>query len=237
MFNCPYSTANFPQYAESIPGPSTDALASAAKTHGVHIIGGSIPERDPHSNKYYNTATVFSPSGHRVARYRKMHLFDIDVPGKITFKESDILSGGDGFTTFEMDQCKVGLGVCYDVRFPELAQILTRRGCDLLVYPGAFNMTTGPLHWELLIRARALDNMVFVAMVSPARDEDGPYQAWGHSTVANPWGEVIAKIDAGHEAILYADLGLQQVQQIRQQIPVPTQKRFDLYRPAEVKDT
>ncbi|KAF6120636.1 nitrilase family member 2 [Phyllostomus discolor] len=148
-------------------------------------IKGSIPEED--SGKLYNTCTVFGPDGALLVKHRKLHLFDIDVPGKITFQESKILSPGDSFSTFETPYCRVGLGICYDLRFSELAQIYAERGCQLLVYPGAFNLTTGPAHWELLQRGRAVDNQVYVATASPARDDKASYVAWGHSTVVNPW--------------------------------------------------
>ena len=98
-----------------------------------------------------------------------MHLFDIDVPGKIRFQESEVLSPGESLTVFETKYCKIGLGICYDIRFPELSQLYANEGCHLLLFPSAFNMTTGPLHWELLQRARAVDNQIYVSMVSPAR--------------------------------------------------------------------
>lgn len=125
--------------------------------------------------------------------------------------------------------CKIGIGICYDMRFPEMAQVYTQQGCKLLFYPGAFNMTTGPAHWELLIRARALDNQLYVATVSPARDEKATYVAWGHSTVVNPWGEVIAKADHT-EQILYSDIDLSYLEDVRAQIPVQQQKRSDMYK-------
>ncbi|KAG8509523.1 Omega-amidase NIT2 [Galemys pyrenaicus] len=181
-----------------------------------------------------------------------IHLFDIDVPGKITFQESKILSPGDNFSTFNTRgsvvqhriadgsliscafsvvttaYCRVGLGICYDIRFAELAQIYAQRDCQLLVYPGAFNMTTGPAHWELLQRGRALDNQLYVATVSPARDDKASYVAWGHSTVVSPWGEVLAKAGT-EETIVYSDIDLKKLAEIRQQIPIYNQKRSDLY--------
>ncbi|XP_048396561.1 omega-amidase NIT2 isoform X2 [Stegostoma tigrinum] len=202
-YNSPYGTNYFPEYAEKIPGESTQMLSEVAKEHGIHLIGGSIPEED--AGKLYNTCTVFAPNGSMLLKYRKIHLFDIDVPGKICFRESKTLSPGNTLSTFDTPYCKVGIGICYDMRFAELAQIYSKRGCQLLVYPGAFNMTTGPAHWELLQRARAVDNQVYVATVSPARNENDSYVAWGHSSVVNPWGEVVTK--AGHtETIVYADI-------------------------------
>uniref|UniRef100_A0A8D0JK81 Omega-amidase NIT2 n=2 Tax=Sus scrofa TaxID=9823 RepID=A0A8D0JK81_PIG len=200
-FNSPYGTKYFPEYAEKIPGDSTQKLSEVAKECGVYVIGGSIPEED--AGKLYNTCAVFGPDGTLLAKYRKLHLFDIDVPGKITFQESKTLSPGDSFSTFD-----------------------TR--CQLLVYPGAFNLTTGPAHWELLQRGRAVDNQVYVATASPARDDKASYVAWGHSTIVSPWGEVLAKAGT-EEKIVYADIDLKKLAEIRQQIPIFSQKRSDLY--------
>ncbi|KAL5500281.1 hypothetical protein EMCRGX_G011813 [Ephydatia muelleri] len=225
-FNCPYGNKYFPEYAESIPGASTNLLSSIAKDCSIYLIGGSIPERD--GDKLYNTCTVFGPTGTLLTKFRKMHLFDIDVPGKITFRESDILSPGDQFATFDTEWCKVGVAICYDLRFKDLASIYAQQGCQLLCYPGAFNMTTGPAHWELLIRSRALDNQLYVAAISPARDEAASYVAWGHSTLANPWGEVVAKASE-KEDIVYGDVDLELLENVRKQIPVTHQRRLDLY--------
>lgn len=231
-FNSPYGTSYFPEYAEPIPGPSTETLVRAAKENNIFLIGGSIPEQD--NGKLYNTCTVYNPNGDMIAKHRKVHLFDIDVPGKIRFQESETLSPGDSLNVFDTPQCRIGVGICYDIRFAEMAQIYARNGCKLLIYPGAFNMTTGPAHWELLTRARALDNQLYVATVSPARDENASYVAWGHSTAVSPWGEVVAT--TGHEeSIVYVDIDLGLVDQVRGQIPISVQKRNDLYEVSEKK--
>ncbi|XP_049565814.1 omega-amidase NIT2 [Orcinus orca] len=225
-FNSPYGTKYFPEYAEKIPGDSTQKLSEVAKKCSIYVIGGSIPEED--AGKLYNTCAVFGPDGTLLVKHRKLHLFDIDVPGKITFQESKTLSPGDSFSTFDTPYCRVGLGICYDIRFAELAQIYAQRGCQLLVYPAAFNLTTGPAHWELLQRGRAVDNQVYVATASPARDDKASYVAWGHSTVVSPWGEVLVKAGT-EEMIVYSDIDLKKLAEIRQQIPVFSQKRSDLY--------
>ncbi|GFO02818.1 omega-amidase nit2, partial [Plakobranchus ocellatus] len=202
-FNSPYGTKFFPEYAEPIPGPSTQALSEAAKNNSVYIVGGSIPEKD--GDNLYNTCAIYNPNGEMVAKHRKVHLFDIDVPGKITFKESEVLSPGSQLTMFKTPFCTVGVGICYDIRFAEMAQIYANKGCQLLVYPGAFNMTTGAKHWELLQRGRALDNQVFVGTASPARDPEAGYVAWGHSCIVNPWGDVVSMTDEA-ESIVYANI-------------------------------
>ncbi|XP_033866484.2 omega-amidase NIT2 [Acipenser ruthenus] len=232
-FNSPYGTNYFPEYAEQIPGESSQVLSEVAKECGVYLIGGSIPEDD--GGKLYNTCAVFGPDGNLLLKHRKIHLFDIDVPGKIRFQESETLSPGSTFSTFDTPFCKIGVGICYDIRFAELAQIYTKKGCQLLVYPGAFNMTTGPAHWELLQRGRAVDNQVYVATASPARDDKASYTAWGHSTVVSPWGDVVAKAGS-EETIVYADIDLQYLTEVRQQIPIHTQKRHDLYSVSAVQE-
>lgn len=225
-FNSPYGTQYFAKYAEKIPGESTDFLSKMAKETKSYIIGGSIPEEE--GGKYYNTSTVFDPDGKMIAKHRKIHLFDIDIPGKIRFQESEVLTCGNAFTTFETPFCKVGVGICYDMRFAELAQVYKKLGCKLIVYPGAFNMTTGEAHWEAIQRGRAIDNQLYVATVSPARDVDATYIAWGHSTIVGPWGDILAKADA-EEEIVSSDINLARVDEVRQQIPISVQNRQDLY--------
>ncbi|XP_049783224.1 omega-amidase NIT2 [Schistocerca cancellata] len=226
-FNSPYGTKYFSSYAEEIPsGETSKALSQAAKENNVYLIGGSIPERD--GNKLYNTCTIWNRSGQMVAKHRKVHLFDIDIPGGITFKESETLSPGNQLTIFETEMCKIGVGICYDIRFEEMARIYRNMGCQLLVYPGAFNMTTGPLHWQLLQRARAVDNQVYVAGVAPLTEKGSDYTSWGHSTLVDPWGKVVVEGEFSEE-ILYGDIDLSTVKEVRQQIPISLQRRTDLY--------
>jgi|NOAtaT_6_FD_contig_51_5396208_length_1753_multi_3_in_0_out_0_1 omega-amidase len=259
VWNSPYATSAFAEYAEEISvssvedddgtistgNPSVSFLLKIAKDYGLWIIGGSIPEKakDPGTDKvhYYNTCLCINPQGTIVAKHQKVHLFDIDIPNKITFRESDTLTGGSSVTTFDaLDGIKVGVGICYDIRFPELSQLMVQRGCNLLVFPGAFNLVTGPAHWELLQRARAVDCQCFVLTASPARlPESGtngtsnakypPYFPWGHSTAVNPWGEVIATCDE-KDHIVICDLDMSKVEEVRQSVPTRFQKRSDLYK-------
>lgn len=227
-FNSPYAVTAFPKYAEVVPGgETTKFLSDLARTQNIFLIGGSIPESD--GDKFYNTSISYNPKGELIAKHRKVHLFDIDVPGKIRFIESEVLSGGDKATVFDIDGFgTVGLGICYDVRFPELASVAARKGAFALIYPGAFNTTTGPLHWQLLGRARAVDNQTYVLMCSPARDLSSSYHAFGHSQVVDPWGELVAEAGEAEE-IVYAELDPEKLVSVRQSIPVTTQRRFDVY--------
>ncbi|KAL2262928.1 hypothetical protein VTK26DRAFT_8918 [Humicola hyalothermophila] len=239
-FNSPYGCDHFPSYAETLlpspptpeQSPSFHALAKMARDNNIYLIGGSIPELStgPDDKKaYYNTSLTFSPAGDLLATHRKIHLFDISIPGRITFRESDVLSPGSSLTVVDLPEYgRVAVAICYDVRFPELATIAARRGCFALVYPGAFNLTTGPLHWRLLGRARAVDNQVYVAMCSPARDMTAGYHAWGHSLVVNPMAEVLVEAGEG-EDIVYADLDGSKIEEARKWIPLTDQRRFDVY--------
>ena len=236
-FNSPYGTPYFPKYAETLlpspptkeQSPSYHALSALAADAKAYLVGGSIPELEPATKKYYNTSLVFSPAGTLIGTHRKTHLFDIDIPGKIRFKESEVLSPGEQLTIIDLPEYgKIGLAICYDIRFPESAMIAARKGAFLLVYPGAFNLTTGPLHWSLLGRARAIDNQIYVALCSPARDMDATYHAWGHSLVANPSAEILEEA-AEAETIVYADLKNEPIESTRKGIPIYTQRRFDLY--------
>lgn len=204
-------------------------LCKAAKEKNVWIVGGSVPERE--DDKLYNTCVVVNNEGAIVGKHRKVHLFDIDVPGKITFKESDSLSPGNEPTLVDTPWGVMGVGICYDIRFPEYAIVLRERGARMLIYPGAFNTITGPAHWELLQRARAVDNQLFVATCSPARDTSPTpgYLAWGHSSVISPWGEVLATTDE-KESVVYADMHLEKIDEMRQGIPCWSQKRADMYK-------
>jgi len=238
MWNTPYAPANFRPYSEDVSGPvgsskSLEAMKVAARENSVTLVAGSLPERDPLSDKLYNTCCVIGPDGNILGVHRKAHLFDIDIPGKITFRESSTLSAGDRATVIDVPlasggSVRVGIGICYDMRFAELAQHMSlRQGAQLLLYPGAFNCVTGPAHWALLQRARALDNQLFVASCSPARSDEG-YQAYGHSMCVGPWGDVLGELDE-HEGLLVVDLALSIVEDVRKQIPLTDQRRVDLY--------
>ncbi|XP_053670064.1 omega-amidase NIT2-like [Anopheles nili] len=228
-FNSPYGTKHFPEYAEEVPtGETSRSLAAIAKELDIYLIGGTIPERCSTDNKLYNTCTVWSPDGALMAKYRKIHLFDINIPGGITFRESDVLTGGNKLATLAIDGAKIGIGICYDIRFDELARLYRNQGCDMLIFPGAFNMKTGPLHWELLARGRANDTQSYVATISPARDAGAGYIAWGHSMLVDPWAKVIAEAGEDEEMVV-ADVNLQMVDEVRAQIPIFSQRRTDLY--------
>lgn len=228
MFNCPYSNKFFRAYSEPEGGETFLFLSKLAAELNIYLIGGSIPEID--QEKIYNTAYIFNPEGFLIGKHRKVHLFDIDVKDGITFKESDVLDSGDALTLIDTKFGKVAVAICYDIRFPELTRLMAIHGAKLVVLPGAFNMTTGPAHWELSVRTRALDNQLYFAAVSPARDMDSShYQAYGHSMVADPWGRVIAEADE-KETIVYVDIDFEYEAGIRDQLPLLKHRRTELYK-------
>ena len=227
MFNCPYSNDKFIEYCEEEKTSKTlNEISSLASENGVYILAGSIPEKE--EGRLYNTSYLFDGNGKIIAKHRKMHLFDIDVKDRITFKESDVLTAGDDFTIAETEFGKIGIGICYDIRFPELARIMVEKGALILCYPGAFNMTTGPAHWELLFRSRALDNQAFCIGVAPALNEDASYHSYGHSIVASPWGEVLAQAGVNEELVI-TEIDLSEIKKIRKELPLLKNKREDLY--------
>lgn len=233
-FNSPYGIEHFAAYAEpaTTDGETFQMLQSMARDAQVYLVGGSMPES--HDQKLYNTCCVFDPEGTMVAKHRKAHLFDIDIPGKITFQESAVLAAGDKLTHFAVQhdgkKVNVGVGICYDLRFPEMCHVASRvHDCQLMLFPAAFNTTTGPRHWELLVRARAMDNQMFVAACSPAHVTDEGYPAYGHSVICSPDGQVLQQMPDAKEGVIFQILDMAQVSVSRQQIPVNSQRRYDLY--------
>lgn len=226
MFNCPYDNKYFPIFAETYPGETTDMLAGLARELNIYIIGGSIPEKD--RDDVYNTSYSFSREGKLIGKHRKMHLFDIDVEGGVRFKESDVLGYGERVTVFDTEYCKVGVAICYDMRFPELMRLMAKSSAEIIVIPAAFNLTTGPAHWEVTVRARALDNQVYFIAASSSRDMNFSYHAYGHSCIVNPWGKIIKEADE-KECILYGELDLDMVQKVRKELPLLKHLRNDIY--------
>lgn len=236
MFNCPYENEKFIEYAEELDNSQTlNEIAEIAKEENIHVLAGSIPELEvgtDDAKSIYNTAVLFDDEGKILGKHRKMHLFDIDVKGKIYFKESDTLSAGNEFTVIETELATIGIGICYDIRFVELSRIMALNGAEILIFPGAFNLTTGPAHWEILFKSRALDNQVYAIGVAPALDKDASYNSFGHSIAVNPWGEIIEELDYD-ENLKLVQIDLDEIKRIREEIPILKNRRTDLY---EIKE-
>ena len=223
MFCCPYQTENFPIYAEKEGGPVWQQLSGYAKQYGIYLIGGSMPEKDAEGN-VYNTSYIFDREGKQIGKHRKVHLFDIDIKGGQTFKESDTLTAGDSDTVFDTEFGKIGVMLCFDIRFPELSRMMVNDGAKVIFVPAAFNMTTGPAHWELSFRTRALDNQIYMVGCAPARDVSAGYISWGHSIVTDPWGRVIDMLDE-KKGILLAELDMDYEEQVREELPLLKSRR------------
>jgi len=226
MFNCPYSNDFFRSFAEPEGGDTWQAISICARENNVLLVAGSIPEVE--AGRVFNTSFVFDQSGTQIARHRKVHLFDIDIVDGQRFYESDTFSPGSEVTVFKSKFGLLGLCICFDMRFPELVRLMALKGAQAIIVPGAFNMTTGPAHWELMFRQRAVDNQLFTIGVAPARDERGEYVSYGNSIVCSPWGDVLHRAGA-EEAILYAEIDLSQNEDIRAQLPLLSALRNDLY--------
>lgn len=224
MFSIAYVPKLFREASEPCPGgESAELLSEAAKETGLFVIGGSIPELS--EGRLYNTSMSFGPNGTYLGKYRKAHLFDIDIPGKFRFMESETIASGNGYPLILDAPLKTGVAICYDIRFPEWARLIMQQGADLLALPAAFSRNTGPRHWELLLRARALDNQLFVSAVSPAQSAN----AYGHSLVATPDGAVLYACKEQEEvAVVELDMGM--LEEMRNSIPVRRNRRTDLYR-------
>lgn len=226
MFNTPYDNNKFIENAEYEEDSVTlDAMKSVADEENIILQCGSIAQID--DDKIYNTAYLINRDGKILGKHQKMHLFDIDTD-TMKFKESDTLTAGCNVTTIKTDLANISLAICYDVRFCEYWTLLNKNDTDIVLMPGAFNKTTGPLHWQTLIRARAIDNQYYVVATSPSQVENPYYIAWGHSMIVNPWGKILANANTAEE-IIYSQINKKDKMEVREQIPVLTNKRRDIY--------
>ena len=227
MFTCPYAGENFRAYGETEDDSKTlSALKELCLEKNIYLIAGSIPELE--NENVYNTSYIINARGEIINKYRKIHLFDINIKNSIKFSESEIISRGNEVIVIETEFCKIGICICYDIRFPELIRNIALRGAKIIFVPAAFSKTTGTPHWELLFRARAVDNQVYMAGISPARECEGTYKPFGNSIIVNPWGEVISKAGEADE-IIYADIDLGYLDKVRKELPVFKHRRPELY--------
>jgi predicted amidohydrolase len=214
--------------AETIPGPITELLAQRARRHGIYIHGGSIYETRSSDPRMFNTTAVIDPTGEIIARYSKIHMFDVVLDGVAEYQESATVTPGDEVTITEIDGVLVGLAICYDLRFPELFRILALKGAQAIMLPAAFTLMTGRDHWETLIRARAIENGLY--MIAPAQWGTHPPSNWcyGRSMVVDPWGTVVTTASDG-VGIAYATVDPSRVATVRRQIPSLANRRPEAY--------
>lgn len=229
MFNCPYSRKYFHMYAEMGHERSLARLSAWAKELGIYIVGGSIPETG--DGKIYNSCFIFDREGRQIARHRKVHLFDSQLPG-LNICESATFTAGSEITVFDTEFGPMGCAICYDIRFAELFRPMAMRGAKIIFIPSQFNTVSGPGNWEMLVRCRASDQQVFTVGAEAAYSEDVRYRCWGHSVVCGPLGNVIASCDET-EQVMYADIDLDEIDRARKSLPIYQSLRRDVYPVAE----
>jgi deaminated glutathione amidase len=214
--------------AEPLDGPALTAAAGWARELGIHLVAGSVPEIVPDQEKLANTSVMFGPDGEPRAIYRKIHMFDVEV-GDVEYRESAIEEAGDEIAVGESAGAMVGLTICYDLRFPELYRILALRGARVITVPAAFTERTGRDHWEVLIRARAIENQVFVIAAGQIGYAPPHYRSYGRSMIVDPWGVVTAQA-ADTECFVSADLDFTIQNEMRSSLPSLRHRRPDTYR-------
>jgi predicted amidohydrolase len=213
--------------AEPLDGPSLGAARCWARELGVHLLAGSIAERGEDGGRPFNASVLIGPDGEDLAAYRKIHMFDVDAGG-VAYRESEHERAGDEIVDAEVGGIGVGLTVCYDLRFPELYRILALRGARLIAVPSAFTLATGRDHWETLLRARAIENQVFVLAPNQVGEAPPHYSSYGRSAIVDPWGVVLATAADG-EGFVTADLDLAAQERIREALPSLANRRPEAY--------
>jgi deaminated glutathione amidase len=223
-------TADVRSVAAPVPGGAvSDALSTAARTHGMWVLGGSVHELD--GDRVYNTAPLFDREGELVARYRKIHLFDVELDGEPPFRESATFAAGTELVTYPIEDVRVGLATCYDLRFPELFRGLMTLGAELFLLPAQFQHRTGLAHWEILLRARATEDQCFVAAAAQWGEFGPPEErrrSHGHSMIVGPWGEILAEAPEEGSGVWFGDVDLVQLRRVRATLPALEHRRLGL---------
>ena len=213
--------------ATTLEGPVVAHFSQLARKHGVHLLLGSFNEKSDDVRRCYNTSVLFGPDGDILGHYRKMHLFDANVPPTICFAESDTTKAGVEPIVVDTVLGNIGLSICYDLRFPEYYAKLVALGAEIIAVPAAFTMTTGKDHWHPLLRARAIETQSYI--IAPDQygehDDDGLRESYGHSMIVDPWGQVIAMVPNG-QGVAIAPIDLERVRSIRAAMPVHTHRRL-----------
>ncbi len=213
-----------PEQVESIPGPTTHRLQELATRHAIHLLAGSFLEKSGESLAY-NTSLLFSPAGDILASYRKIHLFDVDIPGQVSIKESDSMKPGEEVVTATTQLGTVGLSICYDLRFPELYRGLTQRGAQVVFVPSAFTFPTGAAHWEALLQARAIENQVYIVAPNQIGKNVYGFADYGNSMIIDPWGKILARAP-DKECVITAEIDLDYLEKVRRELPCLAHRRL-----------
>jgi len=223
------STRRIPEIAEPLDGPIAERVGEVARSRQMWIAGGSIPEAD--EGRVFNTAPLFDRGGEVVARYRKIHLFDVDLPDQPAFRESAVYDEGSELVTHHTEHTRLGLAICYDLRFPELFRGLATLGAEVVVLPAQFQFLTGQAHWHVLLRARAIENQCFMVAAAQwgayGNPEEGR-RSFGHSLVADPWGRIIAEAPEEGTGVTFAELDLAELRRVRAILPALQHRRLGI---------
>ena len=229
-FNYLGPTKGFGAVAESIPGPTSERMAALALERRVSVHVGSLLERSSVPDRFFNTSLLFGPDGRNVAIYRKIHLFDVDVPDAVVHRESDAILPGEHMVVARLASFALGMTVCFDVRFPELYRSLCASGAQVLAIPAAFNASTGRAHWETLVRARAIENHAFVVAAAQVGETTDGIATHGHSLIVDPWGAILAESKSDEPEVVVTVIDLDDVERRRHQISVMDFRRPEIYR-------
>lgn len=225
LFNVFGPFAEVIDQAEPIPGSTSERLAELARRLRITLVGGSLLEREGGTGRTYNTSLLFGPDGRQLARYRKMHLFDVDLPGQVTLQESAWLAAGEEIVVAESRLGSIGMATCYDLRFPELFRELVDRGATIVCLPSAFTMATGRDHWAVLVAARAIENQVYMIAPNQYGRHDDSLSSYGRSTIVDPWGTPLATAADG-EGFALAEIDPARIASIRRSLPALTHRRL-----------
>jgi deaminated glutathione amidase len=223
-FNCLGPLPDVVAQAESIPGPTSEAMGQLAARLQIVLVAGSICERGDSAGRGRNTSLVFGPHGEQLAVYRKLHLFDISLSPELTFEESHWIVPGECVSHFSSSLGNIGQAICYDLRFPELFRQLADSGMQVLAFPSAFSQTTGEAHWEVLLRARAIENQCYVVAANQYGQHSPQFTSYGHSMIVDPWGRILASQATGNGIVL-AEVDLERLSQVRSDLPALKHRR------------
>jgi predicted amidohydrolase len=229
-FNFRGRASRYLDVAESVPGPTIDRLADVARELKVVVHVGSTFERSPDPAKTFNTSVVISSNGEIQATYRKGHLFDVNVPGEVESRESRSIAAGDQLSVVEVAGMHLGLSICFDVRFAEMYRQLALHGATVFAVPASFAVATGTVHWETLLRARAIESHAYVIAAAQAGTTSEGFASYGHSMIVDPWGEILAESKVEGEDIIFTTIDEGEVRRRRAQIDVWHLQRPELYR-------
>ena len=225
VFNWRGAKAEEKRNAEPIPGPTADLMALLARNLHIYLLAGSFLEQIPEVEKCYNTSLFFGPDGNLLARYRKIHLFDVAIEGGVSVLESETRQPGEEVAMAETELGRMGLTVCYDLRFPELYRALVSKGAEIIFVPAAFTALTGEAHWEPLLRARAIENQVYVIAPDQIGHNPKSFATYGNSMIVDPWGRILARA-LDMPGVIVAEIDLAYLQKVRRELPALAHRKL-----------